>query len=132
MSPDGSETKLKKEMAKHPLTLMIKIEIGVQTRIEEIHCAIPKRMRLPIPPPIATKKYLLMRATPVCAAAALRGVISPEYSQAVSPSRGGKLHCRELPMPIADERQPKFVVAEFFFLLPQPALRPLWFNQESE
>src|SRR5271169_3463273 len=61
MSPDGSETKFIKEMAKQPLTLMIKIESGVHTGIEDIHCVIPKRIRLPNPPPIATKKYLLIK-----------------------------------------------------------------------
>jgi hypothetical protein len=61
MSPDGSETKFKKEMAKQPLTLMIRIESGVHIVIEDTHCAIAKRIRLPIPPPIATKKYLLIK-----------------------------------------------------------------------
>src|SRR5271166_1608986 len=61
MSPDGSETKFIKEMAKQPLTLMIRIESGVHTGMEDIHCVIPKRIRLPIPPPIATKKYLLIK-----------------------------------------------------------------------
>jgi hypothetical protein len=60
MSPDGSETKCKKEMAKQPLTLMTRIESGIQTGIENTHCAIAKRIRLPIPPPIATKEYLLI------------------------------------------------------------------------
>ena len=67
MSPDGSETKFRKEMAKQPLTLMIRIESGVQTGIEDIHCVIPKRIRLPIPPPIATKKYLLIKTIRYCA-----------------------------------------------------------------
>src|SRR5271165_2918953 len=61
MSPDGSETKFIKEMAKQPLTLMIRIESGVHTGMEDIHCVIPKRIRLPNPPPIATKKYLLIK-----------------------------------------------------------------------
>ena len=61
MSPDGSETKFKKEMAKQPLTLMIRIESGAHFDIENTHCAIAKRIRLPIPPPIATKKYLLIQ-----------------------------------------------------------------------
>ena len=37
MSPDGSETKFKNEMAKQPLTLMIRIESGVQKDIENTH-----------------------------------------------------------------------------------------------
>jgi hypothetical protein len=40
MSPDGSETKFKKEMAKHPVTLMIRIASGVHTGIEDTHSAI--------------------------------------------------------------------------------------------
>src|SRR5271165_493751 len=67
MSPDGSETKFKKEMAKQPLTLTIRIESGVHTGIEDIHCVIPKRIRLPIPPPIATKRYLLIKTIRYCA-----------------------------------------------------------------
>src|SRR5260370_12315425 len=61
MSPDGSKTKFKKEMAKQPLMLMTRSESGAHTGIEDIHCVIPKRIRLPIPPPIATKKYLLIK-----------------------------------------------------------------------
>src|ERR1700731_3559908 len=61
MSPDGSETKFKKEMAKQPLTLTIRIASGVHTGIEDIHCVNAKRIRLPIPPPIATKEYLLIK-----------------------------------------------------------------------
>jgi len=49
-------------MAKQPLTLMIRIESGVHTDIDDTHCAIAKRIRLPIPPPMATKKYLLIEA----------------------------------------------------------------------
>lgn len=39
---------------------MIKIGNGVHTIMEDIHCAIANRIRLPIAPPIATKKYLLI------------------------------------------------------------------------
>ena len=61
MSPEGSETKCKKEMTKQPLTLTIKIESADHIGVEAIHCVIAKRIRLPIPPPAATKKYLLIR-----------------------------------------------------------------------
>jgi hypothetical protein len=61
MSPDGSRRKLKKDMTKQPLTLMIRIESGAHTGMEDIHCVIAKRIRLPIPPPIPTRKYLLIR-----------------------------------------------------------------------
>ncbi|MBV9712119.1 MAG: hypothetical protein JO011_14525 [Ktedonobacteraceae bacterium] len=47
-------------MAKQPLTLTARTGSGVHTGIENIHCATEKRMMLPIPPPTATKKYLLM------------------------------------------------------------------------
>ena len=49
-------------MIKQPLTLMIRIDSGVHTGIEDTHCAIAKRIRLPIPPPTATKKYLLIKS----------------------------------------------------------------------
>ena len=61
MSPEGSETKFRKEIKKQPLTFTIRIASGVHTAMEDTHCAIAKRMRLPIPPPIATKRYLLIK-----------------------------------------------------------------------
>jgi hypothetical protein len=61
MSPDGSETKFKKEMMKQPLMFMTRIGSGVHTGTDDTHCAIAKRIRLPIPPPSATKRYLLIK-----------------------------------------------------------------------
>jgi hypothetical protein len=51
---------LRNDIIKQPLTLIIKIESGAHGDIGAIHSDIAKRRRLPIPPPIATKKYLLM------------------------------------------------------------------------
>ena len=62
MFPDGSDTKFRKEMIKQPLALMIRIESGAQTAIGAMNCVIPNRTRLPIPPPIATRWYLLINA----------------------------------------------------------------------
>src|SRR5438132_7901741 len=64
MCPDGSDTKLRKEMRKQPLVLTTRSERGVQSGIGAINCVIPNRARLPIPPPIATKEYFLME-TPI-------------------------------------------------------------------
>jgi hypothetical protein len=61
MFPDGSETKCRKDMAKQPLTLTTKIESGAHPAKESTHWPMAKRIRLPIPPPMATKKYLLMK-----------------------------------------------------------------------
>jgi hypothetical protein len=61
MSPDGSETKFRKEMRKQPVALITSNERGVHDVIGSMNCAIPYRRRLPIPPPIATKAYLLMK-----------------------------------------------------------------------
>ena len=61
MFPEGSETKCRKEIKKQPLTLTIRIASGVHSAMEDTHCAIAKRMRLPIPPPSATKRYLLIK-----------------------------------------------------------------------
>jgi hypothetical protein len=47
-------------MRKQPLVLMMRSESGVQSVIGAMNCDIPNRTRLPIPPPIATKEYLLM------------------------------------------------------------------------
>jgi hypothetical protein len=55
MFPDGSETKWRKDMAKQPLTLTTKIESGAHPAKENTHWAMAKRIKLPIPPPIATK-----------------------------------------------------------------------------
>jgi hypothetical protein len=49
-------------MTKHPLTLINSIDVGPQTGISAIHCDIAKRKSEPIPPPIPTRKYLLMQA----------------------------------------------------------------------
>jgi len=61
MSPDGSETKFRKEMRKQPVVLITSSERGVHSPIGAINWVIPYRIRLPIPPPIATKAYLLMK-----------------------------------------------------------------------
>src|SRR5438132_9203545 len=64
MCPDGSDTKLRKEMRKQPLVLTTRSERGGQSGIGAINCVIPNRARLPTPPPIATKEYFLME-TPI-------------------------------------------------------------------
>src|SRR5271166_3195095 len=97
MSPDGSETKFKNEMAKQPLTLTVRIESGVHTGIEDIHCIKAKRIRLPIPPPIATKKYLLIKTISYTAhlqyseiTFLLRVTIGPDTFQALLPKTSEK------------------------------------------
>src|SRR5262249_15566483 len=61
MSPDGSETKFRKEMRKQPVTLITSNERGVHDVIGPMNCARQSGRRLPTPPPIATKAYLLMK-----------------------------------------------------------------------
>jgi hypothetical protein len=41
---------------------MSRMASGVHTDMEDTHCAIPKRIRLPNPPPIPTKRNLLIKA----------------------------------------------------------------------
>jgi hypothetical protein len=48
-------------MMKHPETLMIRTASGPQRPIGLIHSEIPNRIKVPIPPPIATNQYLRMR-----------------------------------------------------------------------
>jgi hypothetical protein len=48
-------------MRKQPVVLITSSERGVHSPIGAINCVIPYRIRLPIPPPIATKAYLLMK-----------------------------------------------------------------------
>jgi hypothetical protein len=58
--------------------------------------------------------------TPVHAFAASTGVISPEYGQAVSPFRGGKLHC--LPSTYSNSGRhttKNSIIDEFFFRPPR-------------
>lgn len=48
-------------MTKQPLVLTTRIESGAQIAIGAIASVTANRARLPIPPPIATRKYLLIR-----------------------------------------------------------------------
>jgi hypothetical protein len=60
------------------------------------------------------------KKTPVHAFAAPTGVISPEYGQAVSPFRGGKLHCPE--RKLFEEQTPhnrNSIIDGSFFCAPQ-------------
>ena len=77
MFPEGSETKCRKEIKKQPLTLTIRIAT-VSIAPEDTQCAIAKRMRLPIPPPIATKRPVLLtqRVLLSSATSALEGLVS--------------------------------------------------------
>jgi len=73
-------------MRKQPETLIAKTASGGQSRIVATHSEIPKRIKVPIPPPRATNQYLRINSV-MCHYPSLTG-------RSHQPGQGGLPECR--------------------------------------